>query len=53
MRMDILINENQKRFLIVEGLSDNLAKDTKKLYDMTKKVLSDSSKQIKMILEFL
>lgn len=51
--MDILINENQKRFLIVEGLSDNLAKDTKKLFDMTKKVLSDSSKQLKMNLEFL
>ncbi len=53
MRMDILINEDQKRFLIVEGLSDNLAKDTKKLFDMTKKVLSDSSKQLKMNLEFL
>ena len=51
--MNILINENQKRFLIVEGLSDNLAKDTKKLFDMTKKVLSDSSKQLKMNLEFL
>lgn len=51
--MDILINENQKKFLIVEGLSDNLAKDTKKLFDMTKKVLSDSSKQLKMNLEFL
>ena len=50
--MNILINENQKRFLIVEGLSDNLAKDTKKLFDMTKKVLSDSSKQLKMNLEF-
>jgi len=37
----------------VEGLSDNLAKDTKKLFDMTKKVLSDSSKQLKMNLEFL
>ena len=53
MRMDILINESQKRFLIVEGFSDNLAKDTKKLFDMTKKVLSDSSKQLKMNLEFL
>ena len=53
MKMNILINENQKRFLIVEGLSDNLAKDTKKLFDMTKKVLSDSSKQLKMNLEFL
>ena len=53
MKMDILINENQKRFLIVEGLSDNLAKDTKKLFDITKKVLSDSSKQLKMNLEFL
>jgi len=53
MKMDILINENQKRVLIVEGLSDNLAKDTKKLFDMTKKVLSDSSKQLKMNLEFL
>jgi len=51
--MDILINENQKRVLIVEGLSDNLAKDTKKLFDMTKKVLSNSSKQLKMNLEFL
>lgn len=53
MKMDILINENQKRFLVVEGLSDNLAKDTKKLFDMTKKILSDSSKQLKMNLEFL
>ncbi len=51
--MDILINENQKRFLIVEGISDNFAKDTKKLFDITKKVLSDSSKQLKMNLEFL
>jgi hypothetical protein len=48
MKMNILINENQKRFLIVEGLSDNLAKDTKKLFDMTKKVLSYSSKKLKM-----
>jgi hypothetical protein len=53
MKMDILINENQKRFLIVEGISDNFAKDTKKLFDITKKVLSDSSKQLKMNLEFL
>ncbi len=51
--MNILINENQKRFLIVEGISDNFAKDTKKLFDITKKVLSDSSKQLKMNLEFL
>jgi|688.fasta_scaffold34517_13 hypothetical protein len=53
MKMNILINENQKRFLIVEGISDNFAKDTKKLFDITKKVLSDSSKQLKMNLEFL
>lgn len=51
--MDILINENQKRFLIVENLSDKFAKDTKNLFDITKKVLSDSSKQLKMNMEFL
>ena len=53
MKMDILINENQKRFLIVENLSDKFAKDTKNLFDITKKVLSDSSKQLKMNMEFL
>ncbi len=37
----------------MEGISDNFAKDTKKLFDITKKVLSDSSKQLKMNLEFL
>jgi len=53
MKMNILINENQKRFLIVESFSDNLAKDTKKLFDFTKNVISNSSKQLKMNLEFL
>ena len=51
--MDILINEQQKRFLFVEGLSDNFAKDTKILFDLTKKIISDSSKQVKLNLEFL
>ncbi len=51
--MNILINEHQKKFLIVENLSDNFAKDTKKLFDLTKKILSDSSKQLKLNLEFL
>jgi len=53
MKMDILINEQQKRFLFVEGLSDNFAKDTKILFDLTKKIISDSSKQVKLNLEFL
>lgn len=53
MKMNILINEHQKKFLIVENLSDNFAKDTKKLFDLTKKILSDSSKQLKLNLEFL
>jgi hypothetical protein len=53
MRMDILINEHQKKFLIVENLSDKFANDTKKLFDLTKKILSDSSKQLKLNLEFL
>lgn len=53
MKMNILINEHQKKFLIVENLSDKFAKDTKKLFDLTKKILSDSSKQLKLNLEFL
>ena len=51
--MDILINENQKRFLVVEGLSDNLAKDTKKLFNLTKSIINQSSEQLGMNLQFM
>ena len=53
MRIDILINESQKKFLIVENLSDNFAKDTEKLFDLTKKILKQTSDQLKINLEFL
>ena len=53
MRIDILINKSQKKFLIVENLSDNFAKDTEKLFDLTKKILKQTSDQLKINLEFL
>ena len=46
--MTIVINENQKRSLIVEGLSDKLAQNTKELFNITKNIISNSSKQIKL-----
>jgi len=53
MKMTIVINENQKRSLIVEGLSDKIAQDTKELFNITKNIISNSSKQTKLNLEFL
>jgi len=53
MGITILINENQKRRLILEGSGDFIVESLSKNYDFVKKVIKDSSSQIGLNLEFL
>jgi hypothetical protein len=53
MGITILINENQKRRLILEGGGDFIVESLSKNYDFVKKVIKDSSSQIGLNLEFL
>lgn len=53
MGITILINENQKRRLILEGSGDFIVETLSKNYDFVKKVIKDSSSQIGLNLEFL
>ena len=53
MNFNILISESQKRRLIIESVGDNLGKDTKKLFDLTKTVINQSSEQLGMNLQFM
>ena len=53
MNFNILISESQKRKLIIESVSDNLGKDTKKLFDLTKSIINQSSEQLGMNLQFM
>jgi hypothetical protein len=53
MGITILINENQKRRLILEGSGDFIIESLSKNYEFVKKVIKDSSSQIGLNLEFL
>jgi hypothetical protein len=53
MGITILINENQKRRLILEGSGDFIVETLSKNYEFVKKVIKDSSSQIGLNLEFL
>jgi len=53
MNFNILISESQKRRLIIESVGDNLGKDTKKLFDLTKTIINQSSEQLGMNLQFM
>jgi hypothetical protein len=53
MGITILINENQKRRLILEGSGDFIVEILSKNYEFVKKVIKDSSSQIGLNLEFL
>ena len=53
MNFNILISESQKRRLIIESVGDNLGKDTKKLFDLTKSIINQSSEQLGMNLQFM
>ncbi len=53
MGITILINENQKRRLILEGSGDFIVETLSKNYEFVRKVIKDSSSQIGLNLEFL
>lgn len=53
MNVKILINETQKRNLLIESSSDEFIGIIKKNYELVKKILNISSKQLKTDLQFL
>jgi hypothetical protein len=53
MKVQIIINENQKKYLLKESLSNILSEKIKEMNNFSKKILSESSKQIGVNLEFL
>jgi effector-binding domain-containing protein len=53
MKIQIIINENQKKYLLKESLSNIMLDKIKEMTDFSKKVLKESSKQIEINLEFL
>jgi hypothetical protein len=53
MNFNILISESQRKRLIIESVGDNLGKDTKKLFDLTKSIINQSSEQLGMNLQFM
>jgi len=53
MSITILINETQKRRLILEGTGDFIGEILNKSYELTKKIVKESSEQIGMNFEFL
>jgi len=53
MSITILINESQKRRLILEGTGDFIGEILNKSYELTKKIVKESSEQIGMNFEFL
>ena len=53
MGVTILINESQKQRLLLESTGGEIENTVKKNYQLVKKILSTSSKQLKMDLKFL
>lgn len=53
MKVQIIISENQKKYLIKESLGNIITDKIKEMSDFTKKTLKESSKQIEMNLEFM
>jgi len=53
MKLQIIINENQKKYLLKESLSNIMLDQIKEMGDFSKKVLKESSKQIGINLDFL
>lgn len=51
--MTILINESQKQRLILESVGDSMGDIIKNNYELVKKVLTTTSKQLKFDLKFL
>ena len=53
MKMQVIINENQKKYLLVESLNNVISTKIKEMTDFTKKTLKETSSQIGINLEFL
>ena len=53
MKIQVIINENQKKYLLVESLNDVISTKIKEMADFTKKTLKESSKQVGINMEFL
>lgn len=53
MSVHLLINEEQKRFILKESVNDNFNEIIKKGYDFVKEIISKSSEQIGVDLKFL
>lgn len=53
MKVQVIITENQKKYLLKESLSNLLSDKIKQMADFSKKVLKESSEQIGVNLEFL
>jgi hypothetical protein len=53
MKMQVIINESQKKYLLVESFNNVISTKIKEMSDFTKKTLKETSKQIGVNLEFL
>ena len=53
MKVQIIITENHKKYLLKESLSNLMSDKIKEMADFTKKILKQSSEQIGVNLEFL
>lgn len=53
MKVQVIITENHKKYLIKESLSNLMSDTIEQMNSFTKKVLKESSKQIGMNLEFM
>ena len=53
MKVQILITESQKKYLLKESVSNIISDKLEQMSSFTKKVLKESSKQIGMNLEFM
>lgn len=53
MKMQVIINESQKKYLLVESLNNVISTKIKEMTDFTKKTLKETSTQIGINLEFL
>ena len=53
MKMQVIINESQKKYLLVESLNNVISTKIKEMTDFTKKTLKETSSQIGINLEFL
>ena len=51
--MQVIINESQKKYLLVESLNNVISTKIKEMTDFTKKTLKETSSQIGINLEFL